>query len=538
MAASATDRSPDAGIAHSAVAPGRRFGLYDAASFRLTDGRGTDGPTPRTARWYFEHETIAVPLPERPLAGLMHGVRAADDIRAWAASRQAAAAIDWPPLVWAAAPDVVEGAHLAQDASTLTLQDGRTVAFRLVAKHPLNRSYFDASSARFLAQRTLRVRGTQDGDALVARTLWPEDFAFGPALPADKALPRGPVDQALRTVMRAEPCGGAQSPYAASTLWRREGIAAGTTLTPGTPVLGLMVNGAQGDDDEAHGGHFALVTGRVAADGAIGDWLVNNFYSLDIESEKGILAAPVPLDNYLADLNSGQGWYRPTHMLLAVLSDERAAALTQSALARVYLQFYRHQLVYQHSTMNCASISVDVLRALGWALPARGPAGRAAGWLAFPYFLAKERSLAKARTAVDYLIEDQTRLMPAAAFEVAGEALLQLAGARDADGVEGTLPRMLAADVDAIAFLRFPQWPSSRAFGDAPAVTPWEYRARIPRDPAKVQVVPVPPRPFPARLRDPDLLPLPRRPSDAVAATWSLVAMLAVVLATWWLLRF
>ena len=72
-----------------------------------------------------------------------------------------------------------------------------------------------------------------------------------------------------------------------------------------------MVNGAQGDDDEAHGGHFALVTGRTQPDGAIGDWLVNNFYSLDVESEKGILAAPLPLDNYLADLNSGQGWYRP-----------------------------------------------------------------------------------------------------------------------------------------------------------------------------------------------------------------------------------
>ena len=80
----------------------------------------------------------------------------------------------------------------------------------------------------------------------------------------------------------------------------------------GKPVLALMVNGAQGDDDEAHGGHFAIVTGRIAPDGGIGDWLVNNFYSLDVESEKGIIAAPVPLDNYLGDLNSGQNWYRPT----------------------------------------------------------------------------------------------------------------------------------------------------------------------------------------------------------------------------------
>ena len=34
-----------------------------------------------------------------------------------------------------------------------------------------------------------------------------------------------------------------------------------------------MLNGAQGDDDEAHGGHFALVTGRIGARGAIGDWI-------------------------------------------------------------------------------------------------------------------------------------------------------------------------------------------------------------------------------------------------------------------------
>ena len=153
----------------------------------------------------------------------------------------------------------------------------------------------------------------------------------------------------------------------------------------GKPVIGLMVNGAQGDDDEAHGGHFAIVTGRVQADGSIDDWLVNNFYSLDVESEKGIIAAPVPLDNYLADLNSGQGWYRPTTMLVAVLDDERAAVLVQSALNRVFNQFYRHQLVYYHPNQNCASISVDTLRALGWDVPARGPSSRVLAWLAYPF---------------------------------------------------------------------------------------------------------------------------------------------------------
>ncbi len=118
-----------------------------------------------------------------------------------------------------------------------------------------------------------------------------------------------------------------------------------------------MLNGAQGDDDEAHGGHFAMVTGRVGPGGAMGDWLADNFYTLDAFSEKGIVASVVPLDNYLADLNSGQAWYRPSYLIVAILRNERTANMIQGALCRVYNHFYRHQLVYDHATMNCASIT-------------------------------------------------------------------------------------------------------------------------------------------------------------------------------------
>ena len=91
---------------------------------------------------------------------------------------------------------------------------------------------------------------------------------------------------------------------------------------------------------------------------------------------------------------------------------------------------------------------------------------------------------------------------------------------------------MLAEDVEAVAFLRFPQLPSSRAFGAAPAITTWEYRTLVPSDPGEAQIVAVPPRPFPAALRDPDLLPVPRRPSDVAAMAWA--ALVAAVCA--WLL--
>ncbi len=254
------------------------------------------------------------------------------------------------------------------------------------------------------------------------------------------------------------------------TLWQRFGSGAEWAARP---VLGLMVNGAQGDDDEAHGGHFAIVTGRVQADGRIGGWLVNNFCSLDVGSEKGILAAPVPLDNDLGDLNAGQSWYRPSTMLVAVLRDEHAAALVQSGLNRVFQQFCRHQLVYDHPNQNCASISVDTLRALGWEVPARGPSSRALAWAAYPFVAIKDLSIGKATLAIDYLRTDQTRLLPAAALEQAFASLWAPDQGSDV-GRQGRLAQMLAQDLQGLAFLRFPQFPSSRAFGDAPAVSTWE----------------------------------------------------------------
>ena len=126
-------------------------------------------------------------------------------------------------------------------------------------------------------------------------------------------------------------------------------------------------------------------------------------------------------------MNSGQAYYRPSYLLVAVLSRERATALVQAALGRVYNQFYRHQLVYYHPTTNCTSISVDTLRALGFDVPARGPTSRLLAWVGFPYFAAKERSVDKAKLAFDYLTVDQTRLMPAAAIEAIFGGLLHVA---------------------------------------------------------------------------------------------------------------
>ncbi|HSS71195.1 MAG TPA: hypothetical protein VLQ46_11175 [Casimicrobiaceae bacterium] len=502
------------------------IGLFSGRDFRLTTGRCGDCAAIPQALWYFLDEPIAAPRQGVPVAGFTPGVSVREDLERWAATNPPDGAIDEPPLVWIGSPEILRGAHLSADGRFLDVLS-RRFAFSVVPKVPLNRSYYNEKSTAFLAARLLSVRGTTRGDTFTARTIWPEDFRLDTStlLHDIEASPA-----ALRALVRAQPRGGAQSPFSCIRLWER---APGTARRwENAPVLAVMLNGAQGDDDEAHGGHFALVTGRVGAGGAIGDWLANNFYSLDLESEKGIIASMLPLDNYLADLNSGQAWYRPSYILVAVLRDERVACRIQGALERTYNQFYRHQLVYRHSTMNCASVSVDVLRWVGWKVAARGATSWIGAALGMPYFALRDLSIARAAQTFDYLTEDRTRLLPAVAFEQLGADLLRMARgelARSATPLESTL----AQDLEAILFLRVPQLPSSRAWGDYPVASAREYYARLPSDPSQRQIIPVPARPFPERLRDPNLLPLPRPRSQFALAVWAVLSIVGIPWLVW-----
>lgn len=506
-----------------------RIGLFRGGDLRLTTGHCSDCATIPQALWYFTDETIAVPRPGLAAAAFRRGVTAWDDLRQWARTHALDGKLDAPPLVWIGSREIMRGGRLSADGKSLSA-DGREWSFARVPKIPLNRSYYDDSSSAFLAARPLSVRGSTDAGTFIARTIWPDDFRL------DENARLQPIDAApaaLRALIRAEPRGGAQRPFAATPLWERSPGAARRWTD--APVLAVMLNGAQGDDDEAHGGHFALVTGRVGAGGAIGDWIANNFYTLDAESEKGILAAMVPLDNYLADLNSGQAWYRPSYLLVAVLKRDRTACRVQAAFERVYNHFYRHQLVYRHATMNCTSISVDVLRAIGWNVRARGATSWPAAALGLPYFALRDRSIEKAAQTFDYLTEDQTRLFPAAAFEDIGADLLQLATgnlARSPTAFEAEL----AEDLDALVYLRVPQLPSSRAWGDFPIATAREYRDRYPRDRSKAQIIPVPRRLFPDALRDDDLLPPPRSRSEVAVVVWALLSIVGIpwLLWRWW----
>jgi hypothetical protein len=514
----------------SALAAGN-LGLYDVCNFFITSGRAAlpHGSVIPQALWYFEGEPIAIARAGLPIAGFARDASATDDVAAWAARHAIGMPLEYPSLVWIAASEMIRGATLAANGTRIEA-DGESWKFEVVPKIALNQSYYDNTSVTFLGNRPLTVRGTMDDGTFTARTIWPDAFKL------DNSAPFRQVDArplSLRALVREEPAGGARSAFAAMILWERE---SGTARQwEGKPVLAAMLNGAQGDDDEAHGGHFAMVTGRVGPNGAIGDWLAANFYTLDSFSEKGIAASMVPLDNYLADLNSGQAWYRPSYLIVAVLNDERTASRVQGALCRVYNHFYCHQLVYDHATMNCASISVDAMRAIGWRVRACGPTTRLLAALGLPYFALRERSLDKAAKTFNYLTEDRTRLFPAVAFEEVGADMLRLARRRRARR-GSAFETCLAQEIEALVFLRVPQFPSSRAWGDWPIASVDEYTARVPSDPAKAKIIPVPPRPFPESLRCPGHVPASPRRGYRAIAIWGVVAMLALSWIVWrWL---
>ncbi|GEM_PF-1078370 len=449
-----------------------RLGLFSGREFGLTTGRCVGCTTPKAALWYFQDEVIAVPRNGSPSE---------------------------VPLVWVGAVHILEHGRLSADGRSVQAEDGAVYRFSLVPQLPTNRSYYDESSARFFRQRPLRVRGTvvkrpDDAPTLLARTVWPEDYRIDPdALPLDLLG----KEETLASLIEAER-GGAQSHLSVRVLWKRRPAQA--RVLAEKAVLGFILNGAQGDDDEAHGGHFAIVTGRFGPNGEWADWMVNNFYDLDYESEKGIVAAMTPMDNYLMDLNSGQAYYRPTYLLVAVLREDRAARWVQEAMVPVFRSFYAHRLIYDHAGMNCVGISLDTLRGIGWRIPTRGPTSYAMAVGGFAYGVVTDRSWTSGRKLFDYLAEERTRLLPRIGYEAGGEDLLALLDGR-VRRVAGLseFEQMLRDDVEAVLFFRIPQIPSSRAFGRDPVASLEEYRRRVPADRSRWNVVPVRPRPLPPR---------------------------------------
>ena len=489
------------------------IGLLDAGPLKLTDGKCADCASSPQSLWFFQNDVIAAPTSGAMTAGVSPRLDRRADITQWAATSEASQ-LRYPSVTWLGAPLIIDNARI--DGGAVTPAGGPSIPYTLVPKLAANRSYANAATTAYFADRPLRMRGTlvdKDGkQQFVARMIWPLDYAIdGARMPAHVIGTSADLQGFVRDKALAS-----DGKLASRLVWERA-PGAGRALA-GKPVLGIVLNGAQGDDDESIGGHFAVATGRFGPHGEWADWATNNFYNLDTVSEKGIIAATLPMDNYLMDLNSGQQYYRPSYMLVAVLSNARTAVAYQGGVQRTLNHFYLHDLAYDGATNNCAGLSMDVFRALGWNVPERGPTNRLKAVGAYAWVAAKQGSLKKGRGIYDYLSEETTRLLPAVAFDAVGLDLLQLVGAMPATARKlSPYEQQLKDDVEAIILVKISQVPSSRVAGAAPAYSFDEYMARVPADQDQWQVVPVPPRPFPAALRDPaagapatpSLVPLP-----------------------------
>ena len=483
------------------------FGLYQGSDFRLTKGDCKDCATPKQALWYFRDDLVAVPEAGIKAADFSRGITAQEDVKRWSVAATGEDHQARPPMLWLGSPSLVRDVTLNASGDALRFSDGKSLPFRVTPKIKTNLSFYNDSSKAFFQQRPVRMRGDMQGNTFVARTLWPQDWSINEAKMKLQPLQSG---ESLLGLVRQH-ANGRDERFETRLLWEKSPASPNQTRDwSGRAVIGIMLNGAQGDDDEAHGGHFAIATGRhVGVQGGMADWTVNNFYNLGSFSEKGITAAMLPMDNYMADVNSGQSWYRPSYMLVAVLKSDRAAYAYQGAISRVYHHFYRHDFEYRHASANCSGISIDTLRTLGWNIPMQGPTSTVKAIAAYPYKSIADMSFASGKQAYDYMIEEQSRLYPAAAYDAAGRDLLKIAGVVNSAGGSvsaGKLENLLREDLEAIVFVRIPQIPSSRAFGSFPVASIDEYMKRVPEDKSQWKIVPVGPRPFPPELIEPDTL--------------------------------
>jgi hypothetical protein len=475
--------------AQSFNAEDEMLGLYPENSMSVT-GICTDCVTTGKDQmlWYFKNQKIAT--------------------KKWQlntdATKDNISVKDLPPLIWVGSSRVITHAKI-DDAHTMYVDDDKTASkhfYAIADKISSNLSFWDDTTLEFFKHRDVRLRGEVTDRGFIARTVWPHDFKLDLNATAKPLA----INESLKSLVQFEN-GGAKSAYESRLLWTRNTLP--TEKEPrqfaGKAAIGFMLNGAQGDDDEARGGHFAVVTGRVDDKGDYSRWLVNNYYNLASNSEKGIIAGVTPMDKYMADLNSGQSYYRPSYMLVAVLKTDKIPADFQAATNKSFEHFYANDFVYDHSRNNCAGVSLDTLRNLGWNIPTRGKTSQLKAIGAYIYIAITEQSLTNGRAAYDYFNTETTRLLPAVAFDAIGENLLM--GAQqwnrklylDHNPVTPFMQK-IGDDIEAIYFVRIPQIPSSRVFGFAPAYSIEQFMKEAPADRTKWKTVPTTPNPLPAEL--------------------------------------
>jgi hypothetical protein len=168
---------------------------------------------------------------------------------------------------------------------------------------------------------------------------------------------------------------------------------------------------------------------------------------------------------------------------------------------RVMQHFHHNDLIYDHALENCAGISIDTLRQLGWQVPERGVESVLKASAAYWYVAATERSLQKGRAIYDYLNTEMTRLFPAVAFDAIGNDLLNIAQTGQQSTLDSATMQTMPRQLEALYFVRIPQIPSSRAFGLAPVYSFEQYLQQAPADRRQWKIIPVTPNPLLEKLK-------------------------------------
>lgn len=473
------------------------IGLYDIKDFKLTTGKCNDCAVLPQALWYFEKEPILVANDIKRISSLS-GINAQEDIKDFYKNNKGQPDNSLPSIVWTGSPNVING-KLSEDGKTLTAPDGTNIKFSVVPKISTNLSYYNDKSIKYFGGKEITARGILENDRFIARSVWLKDFNIN----SDNIEINKKKEKIIDLVRKKD-----NQQFESKILWSKSGKSIDIA---NKPILGFILNGAQGDDDEAHGGHFAVATGHFGANGEWNNWMVNNFYGLNSFSEKGITASILPMDSYQADLNSGQSWYRPTYMLVAVLKDKKSSQLYQESINRVFNHFYKHNFEYNHALANCAGINVETFRSLGWNIPKKGAESKLKASVALPYISLKDKSINNGKKAFDYLNAEMSDLYPLVAFDAIGNDLLNriVKGEKPKNDFEQTLMN----DIEEIIYIKLPQFPSSRVIGQAPIASLAEYMKRVPENKKDWKIIPVEPRVFPKELKDAKIK-VPLNPSD------------------------
>lgn len=443
------------------------YGIYPQNEFRLEHSKCTNCLYEKYINWYFSNEYFYAPSASTKAPVVNTSKSGLDDL--------VENEHTLPAVVWVGAKDKISNASILPKDSVIIDNDlNKQFKYRLPVKMEGVVNFWDSSSDDFFSKRNVRVTGEIQDQFFLTKTFWPIDYKLSIDSPAEALSNQEFIESFVR-----EPV-DFKTPYTQTVLWKNA-----SSFNAPKYIVAFVLNGGEGNG--RNGGHFSIGTGILEKDGDYSSILINNFYNLS-DNDKGIIAAPTPLDKYLGDVNSGQSFYRSTYITFAVFDSPKVPQQIQSALNRLYVHYYRGDFDYHPALNNCSGISLDVVRALGWNVSANYPDYWWLSYIAYSYALLKNRDIDLAQTAMYFVGEESTRLLPAQVFKHITLDLLSIASNRSVSNTP--MVNSIQKDLSSIHLVRIPQFPSARFLGEPPVFSVQEYlkRGRVSADQVNTNV--------------------------------------------------